>query len=105
VVQDDYHAAALRCFVDAKLLAHSGQFVEAERQLAVGRRQIPASHRLQGEALLAEGEVLELAGKFEEASVVLREALALFEDRRVVPLAERARIALERLSERSPSGG
>jgi hypothetical protein len=81
--------------------ARRGDFAAAERLALEGRRHLEGfSSRWRGEALMIEAEVLELAGKVAEAAAVFGEALDLYEDRRAVPPAERARTALERLNDR-----
>jgi predicted ATPase/DNA-binding SARP family transcriptional activator len=93
-------AGAATCgLVAAKVHARRGELNEAERLALEGRRQLGEfDAKYFGEALLAHGEVLELAGKLEEAAGVFGEALALYEDRHAVPLAEQARARLERLN-------
>lgn len=84
----------------AKVQVRRGELLAAERLAREGCRRIGtlslASH---GEALLAQAEILELAGKPEEAAAVFREVLALYEDRRAVPLAERAQVGLQRVAD------
>jgi predicted ATPase/DNA-binding SARP family transcriptional activator len=87
--------------VAAKVQARRGNVDAAERLIGEARRDHATTHPMWvGEALLAEGEILELGGKLEKASTVFEAALALYEGIRAVPLAERARTALERLNER-----
>ena len=87
--------------IAARVQARRGNPDAAERLVREARRKRgPTDPRWAGEALLAEGEVLELGGKLEEASTAFREALALYEQRRAAPLAERARSALARLNDR-----
>ncbi len=56
------------------------------------------------EGLMANAEVLRLAGAPGEAQASLREALGICEDRRAVPLAERTRTALASLTTRPGKG-
>ena len=86
----------------AKVHARRGDFVAAERLALEGRTRLAAFNnpRWLGQALLTQGEVLELAGKLDEAAAAFAEALALYEDRRAVPLAAQARAARRRLTDR-----
>jgi predicted ATPase/DNA-binding SARP family transcriptional activator len=84
----------------ARVWARRGQFETAVRLANDGRRRLGASPRWLGQALLTQGDVLELAGKLEESAGVYAEALALYEDRRAAPMAELARTAFRRLSDR-----
>ena len=84
-----------------RTLAHRGELEEAERlvreAIAFGARgDFLNGH---GEALVALGDVLELAGRPREARAALAEAIALFERKGNVVSAERARRALERLDD------
>ena len=72
----------------------SGQALAARKHLGA------FDARTLGEALLAHGEVLELAGRLEEAAEVFGEALSLYESRRAIPLAEKARTRLGQLNAR-----
>jgi tetratricopeptide (TPR) repeat protein len=92
--------------VKARLHARRGELDQAERLALEGRRCLGGyGSRWLGEALLTHGEVLELAGKLDEATAVFGEALALYETRRAAPLAERARTALQRVDDRPvPTG-
>ena len=89
----------------AKVLARRGQFGAATRLAEEALALIPtASHapRL-GEFLEAKAEVSRLAGAPGDAEASLRRALRLYEDRRMAPLAERARAALASLAaQRAP---
>ena len=85
----------------AKVQARGGEFATGESLARDGRTLLGTlSPRWLGQALLTQGEVLEFAGKLDEAAVVFGEALALYEDRRAIPLAQTARRALHRLSDR-----
>jgi len=92
--------------VKARLHARRGELDQAERLALDGRACLGGyGSRWLGEALLTHGEVLELAGKLDEATAVFGEALALYEIRRAAPLAERARTALQRVDDRPvPTG-
>ncbi len=90
---------AMCSLVAAKVHARHGELEEAERVVLEARRHLDSfDARNRGEALLAHGEVLELAGRLEEAAMVFDEALALYEDRRAVPLAEKARLKRDQLN-------
>lgn len=94
-------AEAMCQLAAAKVKADRGESLAAERLAQEGRRRIgTVSPRWLGQALLTQAEVLELAGKPEKAAAVFREALALYEDRRAAPLAERARLGLRRVADR-----
>jgi tetratricopeptide (TPR) repeat protein len=83
----------------AKVLAQRGQFTAA-RQLAGEAEALIAPTTwadLQAEILVAKAEVAKLAGAPAEAAASLREALRIYEDRRVVALADRTRAALASL--------
>jgi tetratricopeptide (TPR) repeat protein len=78
------------------VLAQRGQFTAA-RQLADEAEALiaPTSWaELQAAVLVAKAEVSKLAGAPAEAAASLRKALRIYQDRRVVPLAERTRAAL-----------
>jgi predicted ATPase/DNA-binding SARP family transcriptional activator len=91
---DQVHLRTLR----AKLNARGGGTDAAERLLKEAKELVPAGHAdLLGEVLLTRGEVLRRAGKPEEAALAIREALRLYEERRVPPLASRARTLLAEL--------
>jgi predicted ATPase/DNA-binding SARP family transcriptional activator len=84
----------------AMILAQRGQFTAA-RQLAGEAEALitPTSWaELQAAVLVAKAEVAKLAGAPAEAAASLRKALRIYEDRRVVPLADRTRAALASLS-------
>jgi class 3 adenylate cyclase/tetratricopeptide (TPR) repeat protein len=83
--------------VVARVLAQRGEFAEAER-LARGAVAIVETtdwHHQRGSALSSLGEVLELAGRKEEARSAYEQALAAFERKEALPEAEaiRARLA------------
>ena len=86
----------------AMVLAQRGQFTAA-RQLAGQAEALIAptswtEAELQAAVLVAKAEVSKLAGAPAEAASSLRKALRIYEDRRVVPLADRTRAALASLS-------
>jgi predicted ATPase/class 3 adenylate cyclase len=94
---DDETQSLWRC-VRGKTYARAGRFEEAEALAREGFALLRESDAivLKGHALLDLAEVLELAGKLDEAQTALREALALFEAKGNVVSAARAR---ERMSE------
>jgi non-specific serine/threonine protein kinase len=83
----------------AKLLARRGESGAAVRLADEALAQIPATSfgPLLGEVLTAKAEVLRLAGAPGDAETSLRRALQLYENRRMTPLAERARAMLASL--------
>jgi predicted ATPase/DNA-binding SARP family transcriptional activator len=100
----DEWAKAVWDLAAAKVQARRGELAAAESLARDGRRLLgTVSPRWLGQALLTHGEVLELAGKLGEAAAVFGEALALYEDRLAIPLAERARSTLQRLSDQLAS--
>ena len=90
----------------AKLLARRGQFPAAQQLAGEAVALVSATTytALLAEVLIANAEVLQLAGAPSEAQASLREALRICEDRRAVPLAERARIALASLTAHPSTG-
>jgi predicted ATPase/DNA-binding SARP family transcriptional activator len=91
---DQVHLRTLR----AKLHARRGDVGAAKRLVEEARRITPAGNaQLLGEVLLTKAEVLRRAGQPRQAASELRVALRLYEERRVVPLADRARRLLEQL--------
>jgi tetratricopeptide (TPR) repeat protein len=80
----------------AKVLARSGEF-EAAHALAhdaVGLAEATDALESHADALLALAEVLRVAGRSEDAAPVVRQALHLYEQKGVLPAAERARTLL-----------
>jgi predicted ATPase/DNA-binding SARP family transcriptional activator len=83
----------------AKLHARRGDVGAAKRLVDEARRITPAEKaQLLGEVLLTNAEVLRRAGQPRQAASELRVALRLYEERQVVPLADRARTLLEELA-------
>ena len=96
---DDLDAQARWRATRAKVLAQRGQFATA-RQLTDQAEAVIAPTTwadLQAEILVAKAEVAKLAGAPAEAAASLRTALRIYEDRRVVPLADQTRAALASL--------
>jgi predicted ATPase/DNA-binding SARP family transcriptional activator/tetratricopeptide (TPR) repeat protein len=85
--------------IRAKLHARRGDVGAAKRLVDEARRITPAGKaQLLGDVLLTNAEVLRGAGHSQQAASALRAALRLYEERRVVPLADRARTLLEELA-------
>jgi tetratricopeptide (TPR) repeat protein len=96
---DDFLAQAQWRAVRAKLLAARGDFEEGER---LAREAVeladPSDYlTLRAEKWLRLGEVLELAGKTDEAADAVRRATGLFEQKGNVIMAERTRQQLAAL--------
>ena len=88
--------------VQALVLAHRRDHLEAERHAreAVAIADGTDMLRLQGDAYCDLAEVLDTAGRREEAVAVWQEALDRFERKGIIPLARRVR---ERLAELQPA--
>jgi predicted ATPase/DNA-binding SARP family transcriptional activator len=96
---DDLDVQARWRMTRAKVLAQRGQFAAA-RQLAGEAEALiaPTSWaEYQAAILVAKAEVSKLAGQPAEAAASLRAALRIYQDRRAVALADRARAALASL--------
>jgi predicted ATPase/DNA-binding SARP family transcriptional activator len=89
----------------AMLLARRGQFPAARRLLAETEALItPASSAVtRAEVLIAKAEVDRLAGAPDHATVSLRAALRIYEDRRATQLAAQIRAALATIAVHSPA--
>jgi predicted ATPase/DNA-binding SARP family transcriptional activator len=98
-VSGDFSAQVEWRTISVKLLARHGQFAAARdlADQALAMLQLPAHTLHWAEVLVAKAEVLELAGAGAEAQDCLRQALALYTERRAVPLAERTRATLARV--------
>jgi class 3 adenylate cyclase/tetratricopeptide (TPR) repeat protein len=85
--------------VQALVHAHRGEHTEAERlaQEAVVYAERTDSLFWQGEALADLAEVLEAAGRPDEATAALSEALARYQRKQIIPLARRTRERLATL--------
>jgi class 3 adenylate cyclase/tetratricopeptide (TPR) repeat protein len=86
--------------VRAKVLARRGEFPQAEQLVREGKEMIEKTDYVmpQADALLDLAEVLRLAGRVEEAVGAAEEALALFEAKGNVVMAERTRALAATLS-------
>jgi tetratricopeptide (TPR) repeat protein len=86
----------------ALVLSHRGEHLAAERVArdAVAGAELSDSFAVQGDTLFDLGEVLEAAGRREEAIAAWCEALDRYERKGVIPLA---RLVRERLAELQPA--
>lgn len=75
----------------AKVFARRGEAEQAEKLAREALEIAQQTQHPDGEALLTLGKVLELVGKPEEAARHYKAAVESFEQKGVVPLAERAR--------------
>jgi len=93
---DDVVTQMLWRQVRAKVLARPGEHAEAERlaREAVALAEQTNTVSFHGDALMDLAEVLELTGRREEAATALEQALALYERKGNVVMAERARAQL-----------
>jgi class 3 adenylate cyclase/tetratricopeptide (TPR) repeat protein len=87
---------------EAVLQSHGGEFAEAERlaREALGFAETTDGLRLQGDSFAVLAEVLDAAGRREEAITALQEALDRFERKGIVPRVRRVR---ERLAALEPA--
>jgi len=92
----DAWASTLERRVQARLLARKGQFAEAEglAREALAMTSEEGRGYLHGEMLMTLAEVLELAGRPEEAVPSVEKALDLYERKGHLPAAQRARDVL-----------
>jgi len=99
-VTDDLDPQARWRATRAMVLAQRGQFTAARQLIGEAEALIaPTSWaELQAAVLVAKAEVSKLAGAPAEAAASLRTALRIYQDRRIVPLADRTRAALASLS-------
>jgi len=91
--------------VRAKVLARQGDLARAEEfaREAVALTEQTDSLGGQADAWLDLGEVLELAGKHDEAVAATARAAELYEQKGIVPLAERTRARLAELEAQPPA--
>ena len=103
----DYDAEARWRATRAKVLARAGQFRTATQLAEEAIALIPATADWpqRAEFLVAKAEVSQLAGAFDEAEDSLRQALRFYDDRHMVPLAERTRALLTSLACATPPLG
>jgi class 3 adenylate cyclase/tetratricopeptide (TPR) repeat protein len=93
---------ALQHQVAALVAAHRGEHGDAERlaREALTHIHMTDSPKLQGDAYCDLAEVLEAAGRRDEAVVAWQEALSLYDQKGIIPLARRTR---ERLAALEPA--
>ena len=96
---DDPITQSLWRRVLALVLAHRGDLANAEllAREAVALAQTTDSPWYQGEVLSDLAEVLEIAGRSDEAAVAYRQALDLYEQKGIIPLARHTRERLAAL--------
>jgi tetratricopeptide (TPR) repeat protein len=96
---DDIATQQLWRLARGRVLAHQGEFMEAERLMREALALIEQTDNLSehGNALMEFAEVLELAGRREEAAAEVRRALELYERKGHLVLAERTRARLAEL--------
>jgi predicted ATPase/DNA-binding SARP family transcriptional activator len=102
---DDFDAQGRWRATRAKVLARRGQFGAAARLAQEAVALVPATCDApeRAEFLVAQAEVSWLAGQLDQAEAGLRQALQFYENRRLVPLAERTRAMLTSLTgQRTP---
>jgi tetratricopeptide (TPR) repeat protein len=87
--------------VQALVHAHRGEHTEAERlaREAVAYAQLTDMLQEQGDALADLAEVLEAAGRRDDAIAAWREALDCYERKQIIPLARRTRERLAALQD------
>ena len=97
--EDDGIQQALWRQTAALVHAHRGEHRDAERlaREAVTFTETTDSTARQGDAIFDLGDVLESAGRCDEAAAAYRQALELYERKGVVPLARRTRERLAQL--------
>jgi tetratricopeptide (TPR) repeat protein len=102
--EDDPVTQALWRQVTGLAQAHRGNHADAERfaREAVEHAQRTDSPWTQGDALFDLAQVFEAAGRREESSSALHQALALYERKEIIPLARRTR---ERLAAPEQASG
>jgi tetratricopeptide (TPR) repeat protein len=97
--EDDPITQAYWRQVAALVHASRGEHAEAERlaREAVARTEMTDSPKAQGDALSDLGDVLEVAGRLDEATDTFRDALGCYERKRIVPLVRQVRKRLDAL--------
>jgi class 3 adenylate cyclase len=97
--EDDPITQAYWRQVAALVHASRGEHAEAERlaREAVARTEMTDSPKAQGDALCDLGDVLEAAGRLDEATDTFRDALGCYERKRIVPLVRQVRERLDAL--------
>ena len=86
--------------VRARLFARRGEFDEADRVSLEAVRFMEQTDSLaqHADALVSRAEVLRLAGRADEATTALEEAMRLYERKGVLPQIERTRALLSELT-------
>jgi tetratricopeptide (TPR) repeat protein len=84
----------------AKILARRAELEQAERLSTEAVRLIEQTDALphHADVLVSRAEVLRLAGRSEEATAALQEAIRLYETKGILPALERTRALLSQLS-------
>ena len=102
----DVEGEILWILFKARLCARRGQLDAAERLARETRSRFRelTSIPMLGEALVVEGEVLELAGDSAGASAAFKEAQSLYESRHAAGLSRRMRARLEHLTAETGAG-
>ena len=97
---DDFDAQARWRAIRAKVLARRGQYRAAAQLAEEAVALVPAASDPSelAELLVAQAEVLRLAGALDQAEASLRRALQLYENRRITPLAGQTRALLASLA-------
>jgi tetratricopeptide (TPR) repeat protein len=101
--EEDLITQALWRQTAALVTAHRGNHAEAERLAREAGAILENTDALasQGDAFYDLAEVLAAADRRQEASAALRQALALYERKQIIPLARRTRERLATLEQRS----
>jgi predicted ATPase/DNA-binding SARP family transcriptional activator len=98
---DDFDAQARWRAIRAKVLARRGQYRAAVQLAKEALAQVPAASGASelAEYLVAQAEVLQLAGALDQAEASLRKALQIYENRRITPLTGQTRALLASLTQ------
>ena len=104
---DDFEAQGRWRATRAKVLARRGQYRAAARLAEQAVALVPAASGAPelAEFLVAQAEVLRLAGALNQAEASLRKALQLYENRRMTALAGQTRTLLASLTEQRSALG
>jgi class 3 adenylate cyclase/tetratricopeptide (TPR) repeat protein len=99
--EDDPLAQSLWRQVAALVAAHRGDYSDAERlaRETVAQTNKTDSPQAQGDAYFDLAEILEAAGRRDEAAAAWNEALGRYEQKKIIPLARRTRERLAALQE------
>jgi tetratricopeptide (TPR) repeat protein len=101
-IEEDLITQALWRQVLARVLAHRGEHPEAERLVreAIDLLEQADTLNIKGDAFCDLAEVLETAGKREEAIAALTQALALYQQKKNVAMVAQVKSRLDALAER-----